>query len=168
MHSGVKSIGVWNGKRPTQIVGEVLPEATSEEIQAVAGEDIQTEARKLYEREISCPIYSAGMASLLNAAVLFDHEVDGLILSKAGTPHVDDWRQASVMRPLQLALPYLAGVPFERLIEIREAIPDAFLEFRASMFQIVRRTEKEEPDHACIVARELTRTELLPAQMAPP
>jgi hypothetical protein len=159
----VRSLGAWNGARPTQVFGELLPEVSFETLQEILEEDVLPEARKLYAREIMCPIYSAGVASKLGAAVLFDREVDGLILSRAGSPDVDSWKQTSVVTPMRLALPYLECVPLDRLIEIRQAVPDAFLGFRARMFEIVRKAEKEEEKHAWMLARELTRTELLPS-----
>jgi hypothetical protein len=143
-------------------VGEVLPASSASELSAILKRDIYDQVRPLYPREVHRTLHAIGVAVSLDAAILFDRQVDSAIISIAGNPAADPKRQALTVASINLMLPYLHGVPADRLLDLRSAVPEAFYEFRSRIADIVLTAMKEDPEKAPELARLAAERELLP------
>jgi len=121
---------------PPIVVGEVLPHIDLNDLKKILGRDPFEQMQSVFQREINRTIQSLSRAGQFNSAILYDRELDALILSKANVS-VADTRQQAVTQVLNLSLPYIRGVPPQRLQELRHQMPNAFLEFRARLLEIV-------------------------------
>lgn len=82
-------------------------------------------------------MWSMEAAFALGSAVLYDGKVDGAIAAGL-TTLVNPGRQLATVGALEITLPYVKGIAPERLVDLRESLPDAFLAFRAMLSSIVR------------------------------
>ena len=114
-------------------------------------------------REVHRTLHSVEVATSIGATALFDRNVDSTILSLCGFPVLHAERQALGVGSLNLALPYLHGVPPDRLLELRNRMPAPFLEFRSHLAEIVSRATKQDPENATELARLIADRELVPA-----
>jgi hypothetical protein len=147
---------------PAIMVGEELPRTTREELQKYLGEKLNDQLRALYPREIHRTLRSLAVAESMNSAVMFYRPVDAAIVSAADGATLDEWRQTAAIGSFNLALPYVEGVPHERLVDLRKSMPQAFLDFRARMAEITIRAMKDDPMHASELARLAVQREVLP------
>src|SRR6185437_16238072 len=81
----------------------------------------------------------------LGTAVLYDRRVDAAIASRL-TNSIHPGRQLSTVGALAVTLPYVQGIPPDRLVELRESLPEAFLSFRAVLSEIVRAAASADAD----------------------
>lgn len=153
---------VSTGPSPAIRVGEVLPVSSASELSAILKQDIYDQVRSLYPREAHRTLHAVGVAASLDAAILFDRQVDSAIISVAGNPTADPKKQALTVASINLMLPYLHGVPADRLLDLRSAMPEAFKEFRAHVANIVSTAMKEDPERAPELARLAAERELFP------
>jgi hypothetical protein len=151
------------GAAPAIKIGELLPMYSYTELSSSLKRDIYEEVRNLYPREVHSTLHSVSLATSLNAAILFDRQADSAIISIAGSPTTDPKRQELTVGSINLLLPYLEGVPADRLLELRGIVPDAFYEFRANIADIVSRAMKEDPEKAPEIARLAAERELVPS-----
>lgn len=127
---------------PSIIVGETTPAVEPEELRGLLGEhDPWKHAERLFPREIHKTIASLARAQQFGGAALFDREVDGVILSRAGMDLTPE--QQTPIRLLKLALPYVQGIPPERLSALRAKIPRAFLDFRGALAEVIFEAQRE-------------------------
>lgn len=143
-------------------VGEVFPRVSASDISAILKKDIYDDVRNLYPREVHRTLHAVSVATSINAAVLFDRQVDPYIISIAGGASLDQKKQALAIGSFNLALPYLHQVPANRLLELRTKIPSSFYEFRSHLSDIVFRAMKEDPENTHEVAQLLADRELSP------
>jgi hypothetical protein len=61
-----------------------------------------------------------------------------------------------------LMLPYLDGVPPERLLDVRREAPGAFAEFRSRLVDILENASKQDPEHAAELARLVLERDVIP------
>ena len=108
-------------------------------LEALLGRSLNGVLRPSYAREIEWTIATAQHANKLAAAVFFDREAHAVILARSPSLADQHARNAQTIAPLSLSVPYLQGVPPDRLIELRESQPLAFLEFRRRLADHVRR-----------------------------
>ncbi len=153
---------VGTARSPTIVVGESLPRSTALSVSSAIGAEVYESVRPLYAREIHWILHAAALAGSLKAAALVDRQLDAATLALAGNPGIDLRRQAATVGTFNLTLPYLQGVPADRLAEIRNAMPEAFHDFRARMSGIVLRAMNEDPHNAQELARSLVEQELVP------
>jgi hypothetical protein len=116
--------------------GETLPPATLEDVQKVVNLDLNQMMKGSYITEIERTLALVDTASDLGAAIIFDRQLDQLILENTGIK-LSNQKQAATCGVLNLALPFIDGIPPERIADIREAMPMAFLDFRAKLLNIV-------------------------------
>ncbi len=133
---------------PLPKVGKPLPRATLEEIRQEFGEEQLTKVRDLYPREVERTLRNIVTAHSFSAAALFDRPVDATILARAALPKGSACKTTRAIAQLNLVLPFLKDVPPDRLLELRDNMPDAFREFRATVAEIVERVCRENPDGA--------------------
>lgn len=120
--------------------GERLPQVTPQELASrFAGTNpFDTEdAHYTYGREVMITLGGAEVARRLDAAFLTHRDVDMTILAEAHFA-LDPQRQPANVQIMNFLAPYLVGVPSERLGDLRDAMPSAFLAFRARLFELVR------------------------------
>lgn len=136
---------------PAWKVGEAFPAVSAEELSKEIHREVPElfkEARQVYPRELYGVLYAASVAGALKSSVLFDRYLDSLILSSVSTQPLNSEKQASTIGAINLGLPYVSNIPPDRLLDLRNAMPEAFLEFRASMLEIISKAIKEHPDNA--------------------
>jgi hypothetical protein len=112
------------------------PKTTLEELKGIFGEEPADKLRNIFPRVIDRTINATETASKLNSAVLFDRDYHDLILNKVGAK-MNTKRQIATASMLNLTLPFVSGIPAERLMDLRLKIPDAFIDFRSNMLDIV-------------------------------
>jgi len=147
---------------PAIRIGEVLPISSASEISKIVKEDVYNKIRDLYPREVYRTLKTVSLATSMNAAILFDRQVDSTIISIARGLMINRKRQELSVGSFNLALPYLRGVPADRLLSLREVIPEAFYEFRARMVEIVNSAMKEDPQNTMQLAQLTADRKLLP------
>ena len=121
---------------PAIRIGEILPPVTLEELQKVVKLDLKQMMRGVYITEIKRDLALVETASDLGAAIIFDRQLDQLTLTNADIK-LSDQKQLATCGILNLSLPFVKGIPPERITEIRDEMPMAFLDFRAKLFDIV-------------------------------
>lgn len=72
----------------------------------------------------------------LNSPVLFDRKLDELVLANIESFEKEK-TSINVDSYYKLTLPFVDGIPPERLLDLRTNMPNAFLDFRNSMFEII-------------------------------
>lgn len=127
------------------------PRATLEEIAEalkVTPEELMLHVRGMYPKEVYAIIFSLALAAALNSSVLFDRSLDGVILSNYEGTHtkISTEKLSATTGVLNVALPYIGNLPPESLIDLREAMPESFKEFRANMVEIFAKAQKDHPD----------------------
>ncbi len=128
---GAKSVSA-----PAIRLGETLPPATFEDVQKVVSLDLNQMMRGSDITEIERTLALVDTASDLGAAIIFDRQLDQLILENAGVK-LSDQKQVATCGVLDVSLPFIKGIPPERIADIREKMPMAFLDFRAKLRNIV-------------------------------
>jgi hypothetical protein len=137
---------------PHYVMGENLPPVTAEELRTITGRDPYESIRNMYTVEVGRTIRAAATASSVGAAALFDRRVDEAILAAA--QHVSRATvQAASVGSVKLALPYVQGIPRERLLDLRADIPECFRDFRSTVSDIVLSAMKAEPSDGITLAQ---------------
>lgn len=80
------------------------------------------------------------VGSNIKTPVLFDRKLDEYVLSNITLN--DKVLKSKASDYLKLILPFVNGIPPERLFDIRTTMPNAFLDFRNLMFEIIYDYEK--------------------------
>lgn len=93
-----------------------------------------------YPFEIREVLNYIDVGSNIKTPVLFNRRLDELILSNVSTQ--DKILKSRANDYYKLFLPFINGIPADRLYEIRAKMPTAFLDFRNLMFEIVYDFEK--------------------------
>ena len=127
-------------------IHETLPPIEPDELRKRLGRDPFDQIDHLFSREIQRALAVAHYARESGAIPLFDRDVHATILNQAGVA-LDKSQQIATLGTFDLTLPYVDGVPSEFLCELRTAMPQAFADFRARMFQIVQAIHSEEGSH---------------------
>ena len=146
---------------PAIQIGERLPPIDPEELlKKGLNVDPLKQIEHLFPREIHRALHAAELAQQFEAGVLFDRDVDGVIVSEAHA-RVDESRQLAAVGVLDLTLPYVRGIPPERLSALRENIPEAFLDFRGRLLEVVKHSIAEGAKEKEEIRRRVER-EVLP------
>ena len=124
---------------PIWRVGETVPPISRRELAAKLGRDpFESGALdQLFALEVRGILRTARRARDFGAAALFDRDVAETVLSRTDGL-LDESRQGATARVLDLTLPYVQGIPTERLSALRSQIPMAFQDFRGRMVEILR------------------------------
>lgn len=137
-----------------------LPEIDYQDLQLKLNKNLIEENRDIFLGELQIPILSASNAHKMGAALMLTPEraVYGTILDKSGTK-LETNRQAASVQALNLTLPYVSGIPLDRLLDVRYAAPGAFTDFRSRIADIViNATGEDAPTQAYLkhqVAKEI-------------
>jgi len=125
-------------------VGERFPAVTYEEF-AARLPDFAKQMEPFLAIEVHHTLWSLQAGYSLGTAVLYDRRVDAAIASRL-TNSIHPGRQLSTVGALAVTLPYVQGIPPDRLVELRESLPEAFLSFRAVLSEIVRAAASADAD----------------------
>jgi hypothetical protein len=150
------------GTSPAIRMRERLPEVSAAHLSEVLGRDAFEMVRGVYPLEVHAVLHEAAAASCVDSLFLSDRKVDCAIVAQADA-RLSPARQAAAVGGINLAVPYLHGVPPGRLRELRDAIPQAFLDFRSRLADIMVRAIRDDPENASEVARVLAEKEIQPA-----
>lgn len=128
--------GMWES--PTIDFVNGLPSIGFEELSRKLEKDLLELHKDMFFKEIQRPIYMATNAQKMGAAVLFSENrpIDQLILHKAEVEFHPDKQNASI-QALNVALPFVSGIPPDRLMDIRRSSPTAFTDFRARVAELI-------------------------------
>lgn len=77
----------------------------------------------------------------LNTPILFDRKLDELILSNINSEI--DFQKSKAIDYHKLFLPFINGIPPQRLMEVRNKMPAAFKDFRSMLFEAIYDYEKQ-------------------------
>ena len=115
-----------------------LPKIDFQELSRKLGKDLIELHQDMFFKEIQRPIYLATNAQKMGAAVLFpeNRPMDQLILQKAEVELQPNKQKASV-QALNIVLPFVSGIPPDRLMDIRNSSPTAFIDFRSRIAEII-------------------------------
>jgi hypothetical protein len=150
------------GASPSIRMGERLPEVPAARMSEILKSDVFEMVRGLYPLEIHGVLHEAAVARRLDSVVLSDRRVDASILVRADA-QMSPQRQAATVGGMNLVVPYLRGLPAGHLLEVRNAIPEAFLDFRSRLADIMVRAARDDPENASEAARVLAEREIQPA-----
>ena len=120
---------------------------TKEELIKYGKQDIIDGLKKEYARDIAVVLETLTNAQRLNAPVLFYRDVDCEVAKRYSieNPSISNKLVANTS-VYDYSLPFMEGVPSERLFEIRTQAPDAFIEFRELLSKVVYETMKATDD----------------------
>jgi hypothetical protein len=93
-----------------------------------------------YPYEIKETLRYLEIAPSIKTPVLFNRRLDELIVASVSQDIIIPTSRAN--NNYSLFLPYVDGIPMERLLEIRMKMPDAFLDFRSAMFDLIYEIQK--------------------------
>ncbi len=101
----------------------------------------------MYKDDISIILNGLNIAQTLNTPTLFFRNVDIVVAQK----YADDIYQNPTHNIVDgtiydCLVPYIDGLPSERLFEIRSQIPQAFLDFRYFLFEILNKAKSQSTD----------------------
>lgn len=115
-----------------------LPSIDFQELSRKLGKDLIELHQDMFLKEIQQPIYLATNAQKMGATALFSENrpIDQLILQKAGVKLRPDKQNASV-QALNIVLPFVSGIPPDKLMDIRRSSPTAFVDFRSRVADII-------------------------------
>jgi hypothetical protein len=140
-------------------VGAQLPEITREALLERIGDLGPVE--NVFAREVQKAVGAVKAATFLGAAVLFDRKVDDVIVQSAALP-LNRNQQLATVQVLDAVVPYLAGVPPEGLYELRNSVPNAFIDFRGRVHSVVEQAMKDGVDSGAEIRARVDR-EIAPA-----
>ncbi len=121
---------------PDHFIGETLPRTTKASLLGKLSVDPFEGMQSLLCHEVHRTLQVVEAAQNLNAAMLFDRQVDEVIVKRCGV-ELDNRKQDASVTVFDLALPYFRNVPAVRLLELRQDLPSAFLDFRSRLLDIV-------------------------------
>jgi hypothetical protein len=82
----------------------------------------------------------------LNSSSLFYKEIDYLLIDRLNHEHLNKTKQQYNDLALKFTLPYVEEIPPEYLVDIKLKLPNAFLDFRATISEIIIEAVNEEPN----------------------
>jgi hypothetical protein len=118
-------------------VGETLPPISKEQLAKIARTPVIEDAKKLFPIEVTDILLHVERASHFGSAVMFDYNLPHDILSEVQQPILQSFKQEASVLGLNLTLPYLEGIPPDKLLELREEMPESFRVFRLKMNEII-------------------------------
>jgi hypothetical protein len=116
---------------------------TKEELISFNKADMLESLKHEYSKDISIVLETITNAQRLNSPVLFYREADCIAAKSYAASNnkqvVDLLTDTTIYDCL---VPYVDGIPAERLFDVRNQVPEAFKDFRAFLFELVMKTMK--------------------------
>ncbi|HXP52621.1 MAG TPA: hypothetical protein VN922_21890 [Bacteroidia bacterium] len=117
---------------------------TKEEIIKYGKQDILDSLRGVYAEDAAIIIHTVDNSKIFNCPILFFRDVDSIVATKYIETNLTDSINPTIEKVIyDCIVPYIQGIPPERLFEIRNKIPNAFFDFRFYLYEIVKETQKE-------------------------
>lgn len=116
---------------------------TKEELVSFNKTDMLESLKREYSKDISIVLETITNAQRLNSPVLFYREADCIAARNyASTNNKEVTDLLTDTTIYDCFVPYVDGIPAERLFDVRNQIPEAFKDFRAFLFELVTKTMK--------------------------
>jgi len=116
---------------------------TKEELLSFDKADMLKSLKREYSKDISIVLETITNAQRLNSPVLFYRDADCVAAKNYATSNnkqvVDLLTDTTIYDCL---VPYVEGIPAERLFDVRNQVPEAFKDFRAFLFELVMKAMK--------------------------
>jgi hypothetical protein len=107
-----------------------------------------------YRKDIEIVLETIANAQRFNAPVLFYRDADTVVAKNYALQHsLPDQKLTADQTVYKFSLPYVNGIPPERLFDLKIKIPNAFRDFRSLLYNIVQETMKATSDPAEIKYR---------------
>jgi hypothetical protein len=116
---------------------------TKEELVSFNKTDLLESLKHEYSKDISVILETITNAQRLNSPVLFYREADCIAAKYyaiSNNKQVTNFLSDTTI--YDCLVPYIDGIPAERLFDVRNQIPEAFKDFRAFLFELVNKTMK--------------------------
>ncbi len=123
------------GQVGTFKIGEDFPQVSPDEFFKLIGESTN-ELQGVFLTEIKRIINATVNANKLSSAIIFDRNIDGVILNRADA-QISKHKQIANVSSINFVLPYLQNVSSDKLFELRMRLPNAFIDFRCQLTEIV-------------------------------
>ncbi|WP_319479156.1 hypothetical protein [uncultured Draconibacterium sp.] len=119
------------------LTGERYVPTTVDEIKSMNAYDkVFDKIQNEYPNEIRETLNYLTVGKSINTPVLFNRKLDELIVRNL--PSFDEKNaKVEANNYYRLTLPFVSGIPAQRLFDIRNNIPNAFIDFRNTMFEII-------------------------------
>jgi len=121
-------------------VGERLPKASFAEVEEFIPKDWRDQ---VYPREIQRILEFVEASRRMNAAILFDRYLPDTVIEEILHGLPDQTKLMASVGTFNLSLPYLDKVTPERLMELREQIPEEFRHFRVNMLKLAQDAQNQ-------------------------
>lgn len=112
---------------------------TSQELVQLNKQDMLKSLREAYCKDISLVLEAITNAQRYNIPILFNRDAECIAAKSYSSQNSNMLLDQSVY---DCVLPYVNNIPPERLFDVRNQVPNAFLEFRAFLFDLVSKTMK--------------------------
>ena len=119
------------------LTGKRYVPTTVDEIKSMDAYDkVFNKIKNEYPNEISETLNYLTVGKSINTPVLFNRKLDELIVSNL--PDIDKKNiKTEASNYYRLTLPFVNGIPAQHLFDIRNNMPNAFIDFRNTMFEII-------------------------------
>ncbi len=121
---------------------------TKEDFMAMEKADMLEAITKEYRNDINLVLETVANSYKLNAPALFYREADYLAAKNFTAPQQQKTAKIQDRTVYDCLVPYVHGIPPERLFDIKNEMPAAFLEFRNYAYDIVNKAMKSTDDTA--------------------
>lgn len=116
---------------------------TKEELINFNKADMLESLKHEYSKDISIVLETITNAQRLNSPVLFYRDADYIAANNYATSNNKQVGKLFTDTIIYDCLvPYVDGIPAERLFDVRNQIPEAFKDFRSFLFELVKKTMK--------------------------
>jgi hypothetical protein len=116
---------------------------TKEELISFKKDDMLESLKHEYSKDISIVLETITNAQRLNSPVLFYRDADCIAAkSYATSNNKQTFDLLTDTTIYDCLVPYVEGIPPERLFDVRNQVPEAFKDFRAFLFELVMNTMK--------------------------
>ena len=92
---------------------------------------------EVFKREIHRSIRAYKISQELNSVVLFDRQLDSTIITEAKLLDTTN-KQAKTVGSLNMILPYIQSIDTQKLVDLRNDMPDSFNDFRSYLVEIIK------------------------------
>lgn len=142
--------------------GSDLPEASLDDFKRALGEEKASSViETVHAYEVNRVLRIGANAARLGASLLTHEQHQVAVLSAHNGPDFERYRQLPISG-LRLALPFVQSCSGERLLELRESMPLAFLEFRSRLLDALERSVREDPGNFPARAQAIVHREVVP------
>lgn len=142
-------------------VGDNLPIIDKSELMKIV-DFKQLDVASAYPREIEKILINVEAARKMSSAITFERALPGALLSEIQTKSINNKKQIASVLGFNLALPYIKNIPPYKLIELREEMPENFIDFREKLYCIINDAILSSENNPNIDLKESINREIRP------